>query len=138
MRHCGPVLITSLKQQGQTHLALWRLHSDNPYNNKIHQTSYNPVTFAELIYFLLFSLSLCLCLSLFRTKGFEQLRVSWLYASNHSHVYRFSRIRESTSDSFSLDRTITVITTHTVCSSVVLPLLLPYLIIFSCESWYYE
>lgn len=48
------------------------------------------------------SLSLPLCLSLFQTKGFEQLRVSWLYASNHSHVYCFRRIRESTSDSLSL------------------------------------
>ncbi len=65
MRRCGPVLVTGPKQQGQTHLALWRFLSDNPYNNKIHQTSYNPVTFAELNHFLLLPLFLSVSLSLF-------------------------------------------------------------------------
>lgn len=75
------------KQRGQKHsLALQSLHSVDPHNNKMHQTSYNPVAFAELIYFLLFPLSLAASPSLLWTKGFEQLRVSWLYANNHSHV----------------------------------------------------
>lgn len=87
-------------KRGQNHLAVWSLHSVNPYNNRIHQASCNPVTFAELIHCLLFSLSLAASQALFQTKGFQQLRVSWHYANNHSHVYRFSRIRESTSHFF--------------------------------------
>lgn len=91
-RCCGPAFYNRSKkphnkQRGQKHrLALQSLHSVDPHNNKMHQTSYNPVAFAELIYFLLFPLSLAASPSLFWTKGFEQLRVSWLYANNHSHV----------------------------------------------------
>lgn len=142
MRRCGPVLITCLKQQGYIHLVLRRLYSGNPYNNKIHQTSYNPVTFAELNHFILLCLSLSasLFVALFWTIGFEQLRVSWLCASNHSHVYCFSRIRQSASDSFSQQNHHCNTTKHTVYGSIMVSLLLHLgsvvkmtLIIFSVE-----
>lgn len=114
-----PLLITSLKQQAEKRFVLWRRQSDSQYNNKIQQTSGNPVTFAELNHFVLLSASLSMSASLFValfwTRGFEQLGVSWLCTSNHSHVYCFSRIRESASDSLSQQKYVHCnIPTHSV------------------------
>lgn len=69
MRLRALVLIAAPEKHTQSHLELSRLYSDNPYNDKIRPPSPNPVTFPELIYFLLLSLPLCYSDSLHFVQG---------------------------------------------------------------------